>query len=282
MFKYKKYILLTMLCWGMQNMCMATHENSANSTDPSVQLNGNMVNELRMFTGQLSSPSIHQLPVPVGVDVRRPFNAALANDPFFGQLSFDHIPAPQPENPRDIAERELNKPAAPKKDIFAESDPVLHIEQMLEAVHRYQCKIEYRLFKRKDLQNLHKKPNALLKAVRNYLHNNFMPRNRSFIVINGQRVLKHQNFIDRIRKCMKTVLDHGNEKEVQASLYILSSIIKNIDNPPTINTKIMNVSDYINRLEDITQNIVILSQVYKKYLKPNIGPLGAIITSFLI
>lgn len=231
---------------------------------------------------QPRQPSIPPLPVPAAVNFWNPFNNELSNDPLFGQLQFGPVPAPQPEGHLEKVKRELNEPAAPKKDVFAGSDPKPHIEQMLEAVHRHRCKIEYRLFKRKDLQNLHKNPNALLKAVRNYLHTNFMPENRSYIMINGQRVLKRQNFIDRIIECMKTALNHGNKTEVQESLYALSSIIKTTDNPPTINKEIMNVSDYINRLEDITQNIVILSKVYKKYLNPNIEPLGGIITSFLI
>lgn len=254
MFKYKKYILLTILCGGMQNMCMAVPEDHAN---PSAQANGDTVDgpstatnvadrQRRLLPNALQprQPSIPPLPVPAAVNFGHPFNTAFANYPLFGPLQFDPIPAPQPEGHLERVKRELNEPAAPKKDVFAGSDPKPHIEQMLEAVHRHRCKIEYRLFKRKDLQNLHKNPNALLEAVRNYLHTNFMPENRSYIMINGSRVLKRQNFIDRIIECMKTVFDHGNE-----ALFTLSSIIQVVNNPPDIHNETMNVSDYINKLQ---------------------------------
>lgn len=126
------------------------------------------------------------------------------------------------------------QPAAPKLDVFAGSDPQSHIGKMFEAIR----------FIQSNLQDSRENKQQFLNTLERYLNSNFMPENRSYIMINDQRVSRRQNFIDRMLECMKTVFDHGNE-----ALFTLSSTIQAANNPPDLHNAIMDVSDYIKRLE---------------------------------
>lgn len=214
MFKYKKYILLTMLCATMQNMCMAVPLNHNDQEN-----NGPLNRSPRLNNGQLPQVALNE----IGNFV----------------LQFNPLPALQPEDHIDRNIRDLNEPDKPKKDIYAGLDPESHIKMMF-------AKISFSLT---NLQGLREKKEEFLKDLKIYLESNFMKKNRSSIMINGQRVLKRQNFIDRILKCMKIVLNYGNDVQFEQSLYTLSSIIKADGNSPDIHAETMVVSDYIKELK---------------------------------